>query len=142
QLIRKLEGQAILESEILRLRGLLVDLRGKIDHELGVFPFQNKCNAGAGFKGESCGVLAKSGGGPVGLDCENEIEMPCFYSQMGASPPPATGGGGGGTGKTVFSWEENCESEVFDCRANRSDGASAEGCAIDAVQTLMSSISQ
>ncbi|BFG20325.1 hypothetical protein CerSpe_065990 [Prunus speciosa] len=43
QLVRKIQGQAILETEFLRLRSVFLDLRGKIDHELGAFPFQNQC---------------------------------------------------------------------------------------------------
>ncbi|KAI0512287.1 hypothetical protein KFK09_012926 [Dendrobium nobile] len=36
QLLRRLQGQAALEAEILRLRSLLVDLQAKIDVDLGV----------------------------------------------------------------------------------------------------------
>lgn len=43
QLVRKLQGQALLEAELLRLRKILVQLKGKVDCELGSFPFQNKC---------------------------------------------------------------------------------------------------
>lgn len=49
QLIRKLQGQAALEAEVIRLRSLLVDLRAKIDGELGVYPFQKPCN-GVGLR--------------------------------------------------------------------------------------------
>ncbi|XP_071721749.1 basic leucine zipper 23-like [Rutidosis leptorrhynchoides] len=43
QLVRKLQRQTILEAENLRLRSLLADFRGKIDNEIGSFPFQNQC---------------------------------------------------------------------------------------------------
>ncbi|KAI5410587.1 basic leucine zipper 24 isoform X2 [Lathyrus oleraceus] len=43
QLVRKLQGQALLEAELLRLRKILVQLKGKVDCELGSFPFQKKC---------------------------------------------------------------------------------------------------
>ncbi|URD94740.1 BZIP transcription factor [Musa troglodytarum] len=46
QLLRRLQGQAALEAEVIRLRSLLVDFRGKIDAELGGFPFQNQCRPG------------------------------------------------------------------------------------------------
>lgn len=49
QLMRKLQGQAALEAEVIRLRSLLVDLRAKIDGELGVYPFQKPCN-GVGLR--------------------------------------------------------------------------------------------
>ncbi|KAG6513113.1 hypothetical protein ZIOFF_023421 [Zingiber officinale] len=44
QLLRRLQGQAALEAEVLRLRSLLLDLRGKLDAELGGFPIQKQCN--------------------------------------------------------------------------------------------------
>ncbi|RWV78615.1 hypothetical protein BHE74_00025605 [Ensete ventricosum] len=46
QLLRRLQGQAALEAEVIRLRNLLVDFRGKMDAELGGFPFQNQCRPG------------------------------------------------------------------------------------------------
>ncbi|XP_073101003.1 basic leucine zipper 23 [Elaeis guineensis] len=49
QLLRRLQGQAALEAEVVRLRSLLVDLRAKIDAELGTFPFQKQCS-GAGLR--------------------------------------------------------------------------------------------
>ncbi|GAB4831785.1 hypothetical protein Ancab_005797 [Ancistrocladus abbreviatus] len=49
QLVRKVQGQAILEAEILRLRSLLLDIRGKIDNELGALPFQKLCNSSNSF---------------------------------------------------------------------------------------------
>ncbi|KAG8363653.1 hypothetical protein BUALT_Bualt19G0044900 [Buddleja alternifolia] len=56
QLMRKLQRQAILENEVLRLRGILVDLRGKIDNELGDFPFGKKCGTISSFKEGECVV--------------------------------------------------------------------------------------
>ncbi|ONK61478.1 uncharacterized protein A4U43_C08F30330 [Asparagus officinalis] len=44
QLTRRLQGQAALEAEVVRLKSLLVDLRAKIDGELGVYPFQKPCS--------------------------------------------------------------------------------------------------
>ncbi|XP_062207157.1 basic leucine zipper 23-like [Phragmites australis] len=46
QLLRRLQGHAALEAEVLRLRGLLFDVRGKIDAEIGSFPFQKHCSVG------------------------------------------------------------------------------------------------
>ncbi|OIW11786.1 hypothetical protein TanjilG_31188 [Lupinus angustifolius] len=39
ELVRKLQGKAVLEAELSRLRSILSCLKGKIDNELGVFPF-------------------------------------------------------------------------------------------------------
>lgn len=44
QLLKRVQGQAALEAEVLRLRALLGDLRGKIDTELGMFPFHKQCS--------------------------------------------------------------------------------------------------
>ncbi|GFY92204.1 Basic-leucine zipper (bZIP) transcription factor family protein [Actinidia rufa] len=122
QLVRKLQGQAILEAEILRLRGLLMDIRGKIDSELGVFPFQNKCNSSTSFKDGDCGV--ESNGSGMGLQCENDL--PCFH------PHPGAASNVDGSGKMFVSWEKHCQPPVIDCRAN----------IIDAAEPLMSSTSQ
>ncbi|XP_026659655.2 basic leucine zipper 23-like isoform X2 [Phoenix dactylifera] len=59
QLLRRLQGQAALEAEVVRLRSLLVDLRAKIDAELGTSPFRKQCN-GAGLR---CDNTAQCFGG-------------------------------------------------------------------------------
>ena len=40
QLLKKLQNHAALEAEAARLRCLLVDIRGRIDGEIGTFPYQ------------------------------------------------------------------------------------------------------
>ncbi|RLN39679.1 putative transcription factor kapC [Panicum miliaceum] len=40
QLIEKLQNHAALEAEVARLRCLLVDIRGRIEGEIGAFPYQ------------------------------------------------------------------------------------------------------
>ncbi|XP_009401478.2 basic leucine zipper 19 [Musa acuminata AAA Group] len=40
QLVKRLQNQAALEAEVARLRCLLVDLRGRIEGEIGTFPYQ------------------------------------------------------------------------------------------------------
>ncbi|KAJ0094314.1 hypothetical protein Patl1_17074 [Pistacia atlantica] len=55
QLVRKLQGQAILEAEVARLRGLLAHLKAKIDDELGIFPFQKQCDTSTVWKEDDCG---------------------------------------------------------------------------------------
>ncbi|AQK94564.1 uncharacterized LOC100191786 [Zea mays] len=47
QLVRRLQDHAALEAEVARLRGLLLDVRGRIDAEVGVSPFQRPCSAGS-----------------------------------------------------------------------------------------------
>lgn len=40
QLVKRLQGQAVLEAEVARLKCLLVDIRGRIEGEIGAFPYQ------------------------------------------------------------------------------------------------------
>ena len=37
--MRRLQDHAALDAEVARLRGLLLDVRGRIDAEVGVSPF-------------------------------------------------------------------------------------------------------
>lgn len=46
QLMKRLQGQAILEAEIARLKCLLVDIRGRIEGEIGSFPYQKPHKSG------------------------------------------------------------------------------------------------
>lgn len=47
QLLRRLQDHAALEAEVVRLRSLLLDVRGKIDAEVGASPFQKPCSVGS-----------------------------------------------------------------------------------------------
>ncbi|KAL0726032.1 hypothetical protein Bca4012_022125 [Brassica carinata] len=44
QLVKRLQNQGALETEVSRLKCLLVDLRGRIDGEIGSFPYNQKPN--------------------------------------------------------------------------------------------------
>ncbi|KAJ6692891.1 CCAAT/ENHANCER BINDING PROTEIN [Salix purpurea] len=44
QLLKRLQGQAALEAEVARLKCLLVDIRGRIEGEIGSFPYQKSAN--------------------------------------------------------------------------------------------------
>ncbi|KAK4377369.1 hypothetical protein RND71_003665 [Anisodus tanguticus] len=46
QLSKKLQGQAVLEAEISRLKCLLVDIRGRIEGEIGSFPYHKPMESG------------------------------------------------------------------------------------------------
>ncbi|XP_017700121.2 basic leucine zipper 23-like isoform X3 [Phoenix dactylifera] len=46
QLMKRLQGQAALEAEATRLRCLLVDIRGRIEGEIGAFPYQRVARVG------------------------------------------------------------------------------------------------
>ncbi|XP_031284919.1 basic leucine zipper 24-like [Pistacia vera] len=136
QLVRKLQGQAILEAEVARLRGLLAHLKAKIDDELGIFPFQKQCDTSTVWKEDDCGVL--STGGTIGLRCQSDL--PCFDPQAG----PSSHADIGGNGKMVASREGNCHPAIIDCQANRHDHImnADQGQTLDAVEAMVSSASQ
>lgn len=46
QLMKRLQGQALLEAEVSRLKCLLVDIRGRIEGEIGSFPYQKPTKSG------------------------------------------------------------------------------------------------
>ncbi|KAI3448840.1 hypothetical protein Pfo_005505 [Paulownia fortunei] len=117
-LMGKLQRQAILETEILRLRGLLLDLRGKIDNELGDFPFQTQCNSISTFKEGECGVQ------PTSVN-----DLTCG---LAGSFVPSNGIGG--CGKTMATWESNCQPATDDCEANMNYIRNAEKCLQDSLE--------
>ncbi|KAJ6945196.1 basic leucine zipper 23-like [Populus alba x Populus x berolinensis] len=135
QLVRKIQQQVILEAEVLRLRSILTGLRGKIDTELGVFPFQNHGGATAAFKDGNCG--AQSTGGPKNLQCQTDL--PCFHTQVVGSSSRVNIDG---NDKLMESWEGNCQPVILNCQANMDNMATTEGHATDMVEALMSSASQ
>ncbi|KAL2461192.1 Basic-leucine zipper (bZIP) transcription factor family protein [Abeliophyllum distichum] len=122
QLIKKLQRQPILETEILRLRGLLLDFRGKIDNELGAFPLQKQCNNINTHKEGDCGIHST-----------DDNELPC----LAGSSIPANGIGG--CGKMMAAWETNCQPPIIDCQANAHSMGSAEKCFEGLMGTLLSS---
>ncbi|OMO62118.1 hypothetical protein CCACVL1_23020 [Corchorus capsularis] len=134
QLVRKLQGQSILEAEVLRLRSLLVDLRAKIDGELGVFPFQKQCNNATLPKEGDCGM--QSTGEAMGLQCQTDL--PCFHPHAGSSSQPSING----SENMKISWEGNCQPAIIDCQANLNQIASVEGHHVNTVETLVSCASQ
>ncbi|XWS74714.1 hypothetical protein CRYUN_Cryun01aG0021500 [Craigia yunnanensis] len=116
QLVRKLQGQTILEAENLRLRSLLVDVRAKIDGELGVFPFQKQCNNATVLKEGDCGMR-----GAIGLQCQSNL--PSFHPHAASLSLTNIGG----SEETNISWEGNCQPAIVNCQANINQMASVEG---------------
>ncbi|KAM1157952.1 hypothetical protein ACFX15_027974 [Malus domestica] len=115
QLVRKLQGQAILEAERLRLRGLLLEFRGKIDTELGVFPFGNQCNSNTYFEDSQCNL--QSSVGAMGLRCQTDLR--CFCPPVGSSVQASIGA----RGETTVPSGGNCQPAVIDCRANTNEAS-------------------
>lgn len=101
QLVRKLQGQASLEAEFLRLRSLLLDFRGKIDSE---------------FQKHYC--EPQSTGGETDRRCQTDL--PCFC-------PPAVGSSlqariDKATENMIVSFGGNCQDAVIECRENPNPG--------------------
>ncbi|PON74343.1 Basic-leucine zipper transcription factor [Parasponia andersonii] len=133
-LVKKLQRQAVLEAEVLRLRSLLVDLRGKIDNELGSFPYQKQCNTSSFFKEGDCELQAA--GGVLGLQCRTD--SPCFHSHVGSSSQVNDSV----NGKMVAQWKGNCQHAIVDCQANINEISSADPQTMDAVEPVVSSATQ
>ncbi|EFJ30209.1 hypothetical protein SELMODRAFT_409920 [Selaginella moellendorffii] len=106
QLVKRLQGQAALEAEVARLRALLSEFRGRIDAELGCFPFKRPCSTngrggggggGAAANGDECSpqLQALSGGfylNSVSVPCDADV--PCFHGDSTSSQPQLHGGKG------------------------------------------------
>ncbi|KAK8481329.1 hypothetical protein V6N11_047223 [Hibiscus sabdariffa] len=116
QLLKRLQGQAALEAEVARLKCLLVDIRGRIEGEIGSFPYQksattvnpmnvpgayvmNPCNVQCndqmycphpGVEGRTGEDAALNGQG-YGCDLDN---YQCFTNNNSAAKELSTGGVG------------------------------------------------
>lgn len=132
QLIRKLQGQKLLEAEITRLRSLLIDLRGKIDNELGAFPFHHNPTSTSAIvkEGDFC---KQPPGAAISMQCQTIF--PCFPPYAGSM----SHSGIVGNGKMFVSWEGNCQPAVVDCQTDSENVTNADGQALDSIQTLVSS---
>ncbi|KAG2318582.1 hypothetical protein Bca4012_055213 [Brassica carinata] len=109
QLVKRLQSQAGLEAEVSRLKCLLVDLRGRIDGEIGCFPYQkpnipsfshmmmNPCNVECG-DGVYClqdGFGGSSGQGGVEID-EHGLSG-CGFDQLQCVADQSLVGNGSGS---------------------------------------------
>ncbi|XP_014499813.2 basic leucine zipper 24 [Vigna radiata var. radiata] len=127
QLARKLQGQAVLEAELARLRSILAHLKGKIDSDLGAFPFQKQFNSY---------ILKEGDARTNGLQCQNKL--PCFHPHAGSSSQVNICA----YGKSVSSWEGNCQPEIVDCHVDANNLTSTEGQTVETVDNFLSSASQ
>eukprot|EP00249_Psilotum_nudum_P008138 c21066_g1_i1 orf=235-1062(+) len=87
QLVRRLQGHAALEAEILRLRSLLAEFKGRIEAELGSNRYQKCCLGRAvtvpkdkeGFSEPLPGGYSLNS---VNLPCDADV--PCLHSSFGS----------------------------------------------------------
>ncbi|XP_010067780.2 basic leucine zipper 23 isoform X1 [Eucalyptus grandis] len=134
QLNGRLHVQANLYDEVIRLRRLLLDLRGKIDYELGLMPFQKPCNY-TSIKEGDCGV--QSGSEPVGLQCSTGLT--CFHPHTGSS---SLAGIGRSDDAMVSLAGENCQPAIGDCQFQANVGMNSDGHNSNTVQKIASTTSQ
>lgn len=113
QLLKRLQGQAALEAEIARLKCLLVDIRGRIEGEIGSFPYQKM--------------------GSVNLGNGNMVINPCNNIQCGDQEYCLRDGKNGSNVGVVNGqvYCSGCEFESLRCLANQSGSELEElpGCA-------------
>ncbi|KAM7475158.1 hypothetical protein LguiB_022401 [Lonicera macranthoides] len=104
QLLKRLQGQAVLEAEIARLKCLLVDVRGRIDGELGSFPYQKS------DKNPSPYLPASYVMNPCNLQCNDQVY--CLH--------PGVDGRSGEGEKTLHEQGlGGCEFENVQCLGNQ-----------------------
>ncbi|CAA7403518.1 unnamed protein product [Spirodela intermedia] len=81
QLMKRLQGQAALEAEVMRLRCLLVDIRGRIETEIGSFPYQKPGKGGGDLAAGS--LHANNSGGTHFLNsCDMRCSDQVYCQQM------------------------------------------------------------
>ncbi|KAK4747735.1 hypothetical protein SAY87_014321 [Trapa incisa] len=98
QLLKRLQGQAVLEAEIARLKCLLVDIRGRIEGEIGSFPYQKT--------------------GSLNLGSSNLVISPCSNIQCRAQSICL--------GLNGMVYGGSCESENLQCLLNQDDSVVGE----------------
>lgn len=116
QLLKKLQGQAALEAEVSRLKCLLVDIRGRIEGEIGSFPYQKSTNdvnlANPNFP--AAYVM-----NPCNIQCNGQVYCPGIDGKSGEGMA-LTGQGFSG-----------CEFDNLQCLANQNSGVKElDGCGL------------
>ncbi|GLJ35270.1 hypothetical protein SUGI_0709760 [Cryptomeria japonica] len=103
QLLRRLQGQVVLEAEVSRLRTLLSDFRVKIESELGTFPYQSPCSGN--IKEGNCIFQPHNAG--ITVHCETEVTCP--HAPLETSRTAASQNG------DTLPWEGICEISNPNC---------------------------
>ncbi|GAB2267852.1 Basic leucine zipper 23 [Dionaea muscipula] len=105
QLMKRLQGQAALEAEAARLKCLLVDIRGRIEGEIGTFPYQKSVQNVANPSLPAAYVV-----NPCNVQCNDEA-----YCLL----PGAEGRNGEASSLDGHGFS-SCDFENLDCFANLS----------------------
>nr|AFP19452.1 bZIP transcription factor family protein 1 [Camellia sinensis] len=113
QLVKRLQGQAALETEIARLKCLLVDIRGRIEGEIGSFPYQKPSKNGDMYQNP---VNPNLPGAYVMSPCNVQCDDQVYCLQPGAESKSGEDASINGQG---FS---GCEFENLQCLGNENAG--------------------
>ncbi|KAL4389522.1 hypothetical protein AHAS_Ahas03G0053500 [Arachis hypogaea] len=106
-LMRKLQSQAALEAEISRLKCLLVDIRGRIEGEIGTFPYQKPAAPAVNPPAQNLPVSYVMN--PCNLQCDDRVY--CLH-------PGADGKIAEGASLTTEGFN-GCEFENLQCLASQ-----------------------
>ncbi|KAL0726034.1 hypothetical protein Bca4012_022127 [Brassica carinata] len=106
QLVKRLGNQGALEAEVSRLKCLLVDLRGRIDGEIGSFPYNNQKPNIPSFSHMM---------NPCDVVCGDD-EVYCLEDGFGGNNSQEGGGGGGSINDQGLS---GCDFDQLQCMANQ-----------------------
>lgn len=127
QLLRRLQNQVSLEAEVMRLKCLLVDIRGRIEGEIGSFPYQKPLkNTGDLLSAPSQMNL------PIGTHVLNPCDMRfndqvyCMRQGIQEKSEPAQGGLDGQRYGT-------CDAGTVQCSADSSSGSEFLNCGVNLV---------
>lgn len=74
QLVKRLQGQAALEAEAARLKYLLVDIRGRIEGEIGSFPYQKPTNHANVHPNYAAGYVPN----PCNIHCNDQLHCSVY----------------------------------------------------------------
>ncbi|TMX01995.1 hypothetical protein EJD97_022919 [Solanum chilense] len=122
QLLKRLQGQAVLEAEVARLKCLLVDIRGRIEGEIGSFPYQKPMKSGNTYQHI---VNPNFPGAYVVNSCNLQCDDQVYCLHPGAEGKNSDG--------TVLNGQgfNNCEFETLQCLGNQTSGLEeVPGCVV------------
>ncbi|XAR59841.1 hypothetical protein NMG60_11015829 [Bertholletia excelsa] len=128
QLLKRLQGQAALEAEIARLKCLLVDIRGRIEGEIGSFPYQKSANYQSMAAANLPGAYVMN---PCNMQCDDQVY--CLH--------PAAEGKTGEAAIALNGQSINgCEFENLQCLVNQNAGSKEfPGCGLGNVNSTVNS---
>ncbi|KAF5951527.1 hypothetical protein HYC85_009471 [Camellia sinensis] len=115
QLMKRLQGQAALKAENARLKCLLVDIRGRIEGEIGSFPYQKSAKSGDMYQNMATpnlpGVYLMN---PCNMQCDDWVN--CIHPDQGIE-------GKRGEGALLSGQDfSGCEFENLQCLGNQNAG--------------------